>query len=312
MKPQEVYAYRMTHDNGFAPNPYYERLTLACCKKTMRKKIGKRWHDNPEGLRNAGIYLVGIAGVKLIEGPKNPRKTTKKNPKNFLKRKIRGSQIIYIAQVTDILTFQEYWDKGESWTEEKKPHGNLQERFKSDSSALDAEVGERGDNVYNPAFSEPDEIAKEPLSFHKKLNQSNAESRTTDLSGEYVLVSDTFVYFGDCSKLKTADNALFEPVEKQRENVRLYDKGGNTDPKGHYICKGVGHVTMSEEEAPENKEGDLFKFIEKWVTPGEGKIYGAPISLNCSNHGECFPCSLMEQCALNHAPATSPMPRILS
>ena len=274
-KPQEVYAYKMKHDNGFAPNPYYGRLTLACCKKPMREIIGKQWHGNPEGLRNAGIYLVGIAGKELIK---------ENNPKGFLDRKIRGSQIIYIAQVTDILTFQEYWDKGERWTEEKKPHGNLQERFKSGSSALDAEVGERGDNVYNPAFSEPDEIAEEPLSFHKRLNQSDAkhrEQRKDDLEGKYVLVSDTFVYFGDCSKLKTADNALFEPVEKQRENVRLYDEGGHPIQGGHYICQNRKYKPMSKEQAPENMEGDLFEFIEKWVTPGEGKIYGAPISLNC-------------------------------
>lgn len=270
VKPKEVYAYRMTHDNGFAPNPYHERLTLACCKGRMRSSIGDEWHDNPEGLRNAGIYLVGIAGKALSKVL-----IKKNNPNDFLERKVRGSQIIYIAQVTDILTFQEYWDKGEPWTEKKKPHGNLEERFKSGSSALYAEVGERGDNVYNPAFAE------EALCFHKKLNMSDAKHRKLrekDLKGKYVLVSDTFVYFGDCSKLKTTDNALFEPVEKQRENVKLYAEK-EIDPMGHYICNPQNFRKISKEQAPENKEGDLFEFIEKWVTPGEGKIYGAPISL---------------------------------
>ena len=32
-----LYCYKMTHDTGFAPNPYYEVLTLATCKPTIRR-----------------------------------------------------------------------------------------------------------------------------------------------------------------------------------------------------------------------------------------------------------------------------------
>ncbi len=33
--------YKMTHDTGFAPNPFYGALTLATCKPTVRRTLGK-------------------------------------------------------------------------------------------------------------------------------------------------------------------------------------------------------------------------------------------------------------------------------
>lgn len=32
-----VYSYIVTHDTGFAPNPFHGVLTLACCKPAIRR-----------------------------------------------------------------------------------------------------------------------------------------------------------------------------------------------------------------------------------------------------------------------------------
>jgi hypothetical protein len=32
-----LFTYKMTHDSGFAPNPFYDILTLATCKPGIRK-----------------------------------------------------------------------------------------------------------------------------------------------------------------------------------------------------------------------------------------------------------------------------------
>lgn len=33
-----LFAYKMTHDTGFAPNPFWGYLTLATCKPKIREK----------------------------------------------------------------------------------------------------------------------------------------------------------------------------------------------------------------------------------------------------------------------------------
>ncbi|MBQ3833052.1 MAG: hypothetical protein II815_07745, partial [Bacteroidales bacterium] len=37
MAKEILYGYKMTHDTGFAPNPYHGVLTLATCKPLIRK-----------------------------------------------------------------------------------------------------------------------------------------------------------------------------------------------------------------------------------------------------------------------------------
>lgn len=68
----------MTHDNGFAPNPYHGILTLACCKPMVRR------------MAEIGDYLLGI-GSKLMDY-KEPR-------------------LIYFARITEKLSRKEYWNK---------------------------------------------------------------------------------------------------------------------------------------------------------------------------------------------------------
>lgn len=76
----DTLTYRMDHDLGFAPNPFFGWCTLACCKPRIRKKAKK------------GDLIVGLAG-------KNPSGMGRFYP-----------QIIYWMQVNESLSFDEYWD----------------------------------------------------------------------------------------------------------------------------------------------------------------------------------------------------------
>jgi len=53
----EVFSYKMTHDSGFAPNPFGHTLTLATCKPYMRKSKGK------------GQWIAGFTSVDLNRDP---------------------------------------------------------------------------------------------------------------------------------------------------------------------------------------------------------------------------------------------------
>lgn len=49
-----VLGYKMTHDSGFAPNPFHGHLTLATCKPALRRA------------RNQGDWVAGFASKALV------------------------------------------------------------------------------------------------------------------------------------------------------------------------------------------------------------------------------------------------------
>lgn len=70
------YAYKLTRDYGFAPNPFFGRCTLACCKPHIRKKA---------------VVDDWIIGTGSIEN-------------NLL------YHLIFLMKITEKLTFEEYWN----------------------------------------------------------------------------------------------------------------------------------------------------------------------------------------------------------
>ncbi len=72
-----LFAYVLTHDTGHAPNPFHGFCTLARCMPMTRSAA------------QVGDYVVGLAGKQLRKGG--------------------DWRIIYAMQVTDKMTFDEYW-----------------------------------------------------------------------------------------------------------------------------------------------------------------------------------------------------------
>lgn len=71
-----VYAYKITRDYGFAPNPFGRYCSLACCKPHVRKKA------------IVGDWIIGTGAVE----------------NNLL------YHLLFIMKVTEKITFQEYWE----------------------------------------------------------------------------------------------------------------------------------------------------------------------------------------------------------
>ena len=72
-----LYAYAITRDFGFAPNPFHGFCTLATCKPDIRKSA------------NVGDWVMGIGGSALRD----------------VKRKC-----ILLMKVSEKVSFQDYWD----------------------------------------------------------------------------------------------------------------------------------------------------------------------------------------------------------
>lgn len=68
-----LYSYIVALDAGFAPNPFHEFCTLACCKPGIRRTAQK------------GDYVVGLAPKAL------------------------GNPVVYAMQVLETLDLEDYW-----------------------------------------------------------------------------------------------------------------------------------------------------------------------------------------------------------
>ena len=139
--------YVVDRDFGFAPNPFHGACTLACCKYRLRSTA------------KVGDWVFGMGGSRL--------KSTGK--------------CIFGMNVTEVMTFEEYWDSEEY--EVKKP-------IRNGSRAMMV-----GDNIYTRANnSSPWQQADSHHSYPDGTpNQSNIDN---DTETNKVLISRNFTYFG--------------------------------------------------------------------------------------------------------------------
>lgn len=79
MSEIRLFSYKMTHDTGFAPNPFHGLMTLANCKPGMRRS------------KKIGDWIAGFTS-------------------NGLNGDIVGDErLIYLMKVTDKVDYYEYW-----------------------------------------------------------------------------------------------------------------------------------------------------------------------------------------------------------
>lgn len=141
----QLYSYIVSSDRGFSPNPFWGVCTLACCKPTIRRSIGKQMKS-----KDTEYWVVGLS------------------PKS------QGNQIVYVMKVNESMTFDEYYNHPKYNV--KKPDMSKSER-----------IYKNGDNIYQLIGN----------GVYKQLeSRHNEEDIERDLSGQYVLVSDNFWYFG--------------------------------------------------------------------------------------------------------------------
>ena len=194
-----VYFYRMTHDTGFAPCVYEngykvsDTLTLACCKGGQIRKCGKA--KTKKGINTGLRHTIG---VRHWDGIKN--KTDEVYVVGIMK-----NRVLYIAQITDICEMKEYF------SDEKNKN--------------------RLDSIYN--YSETPEFCFDK-EFHLVRNNNNESFHTDkeqeqcrrDELGKYVLISKSFVYFGNKAETNTIDKKYFDILPKRQE-TKAYSDGQN-------------------------------------------------------------------------------------
>lgn len=186
---QTVYLYRMTNDTGCAPcifeNDYKvtDTLTLACCKGGQLRK-------------NKGVYtgLRHTIGKQHFEGIKNH------SEKVFVVG-IMKQRIIYVAEITNICEMKDYFS-------------NKNNKHRKDFIYTYSEQGcfEKNQKFYlvrnnNTKDFHPKDLEK----VHRR-----------DELGKYVLISESFAYFGKEEKLIKNDEKLRSLLPKRQETKTYF------------------------------------------------------------------------------------------
>ncbi|MEX0661200.1 MAG: hypothetical protein WEA58_10175 [Balneolaceae bacterium] len=139
--------YIVARDYGFSPNPFGEYCTLSCCKPRIRRNV------------NVGDWVFGTGSKKY---------------------NIAG-KLVFAMNVSERLTFQEYWD--DPRFEYKKPimNGSLVQMY--------------GDNIYYRDSNTKN--WNQENSHHSLPNGTvNGHNLERDIRGKFVLVSKNFYFFG--------------------------------------------------------------------------------------------------------------------
>lgn len=105
-------SYKMTHDTGFAPNPFGEHLTLATCKPTIRRT------------KKRGDWVAGFTSQALVDTSRAGGVT------------IPTSGLLYLMRIGEVLKLEEYFR--DPRFQHKKPV----------KGAIDP-IQRCGDNIYN-------------------------------------------------------------------------------------------------------------------------------------------------------------------
>lgn len=170
-----LYSYKMSHDDRFAPNPYFGVLTLATCMSRMR-------YNTP-----VGDWIAGWTS-------KHTSTSTE----------VGGEQLIYLANVSEKLTFAEYWDRYPS----KRPGAGSEDNEANEDTL---EKTQHGDNIYRPYPNAPSGLVLVD-SVHRRPTDGNKIAK--DIAGRYVLVCKEYYFFG-------AEHPLAVPPDI-RPNVPKY------------------------------------------------------------------------------------------
>ena len=143
----KLFSYTVRRDYGFAPNPFYGFCTLATCKPRIRKSA------------SVGDWIAG-AGTKT---------------------KGRCGHLVYAMRVSEVMSFDEYWNDPRFLDKHPDMHVSIKKAF--------------GDNIYHR-----DETTLQWCqadSHHSyKSGVQNIHNVRHDTQADRVLVSDDFVYYG--------------------------------------------------------------------------------------------------------------------
>ncbi len=106
-----VYSYRLTHCGGTAPCFDGRFLSLAICKRDMRRVMGRRFAEDRGKDKESTFWFIGIIGSQL----------SRKRLDNSEEKPFDGREddILYIAKLNEVIPFEEYFSNNPKYKDRK-------------------------------------------------------------------------------------------------------------------------------------------------------------------------------------------------
>ncbi len=143
----KLYSYVVIRDYGFAPNPFYGYCTLATCKPDIRKTA------------SVDDIIIGTGS----------------------RQKGLGDKLIYYMQVSEIISFNEYWNDERFLLKRPYIYGSRKQAI--------------GDNIYHQKLNRGKWIQED--SHHSRSNGGvNYANVKRDTKVDKVLIGKEFIYWG--------------------------------------------------------------------------------------------------------------------
>ena len=140
-----LYSYIIARDYGFAPNPFYGACTLATCKPEIRKHCA------------VGDWVMGTGS----------------------RQEQRAGCLVYIMNVSEVMSFDDYWKDPRFLQKRPNLHGSLKQAF--------------GDNIYHRSGAGWVQLPSHHSEHDGRANPKNVER---DTRIDRVLVANRFLYWG--------------------------------------------------------------------------------------------------------------------
>ncbi len=141
-----LFTYVVARDYGFAPNPFYGICTLATCKPVIRKTAA------------VGDWIVGVGSKKYS----------------------RSGFLVYAMQVSEVITFNQYWNRGRFCRKRTNLRGSMKQAY--------------GDNIY---YKDGTGQWHQQDSHHSYSDGSlNPHNTRHDTKVDRVLIGENYMYWG--------------------------------------------------------------------------------------------------------------------
>lgn len=200
----KLYSYVVARDFGFAPNPFFGVCTLATCKPIIRQHA------------SVGDWVVGT-GAKSTYGYKG--------------------RLIFAMQVSEALSFDEYWNDARFILKRPNLHGSLKVMY--------------GDNIYRRDGGQWVQADSHHSLPDGRLNKANLDR---DTGVDRVLVATKFVYWGRSA-----------PIIPEQFRSFGEEKNDICSGRGHRVFKDklpADFVGWLESEGKWGVQGDPLEFAK--------------------------------------------------
>jgi len=259
MATNKYYRYIIDHDTGYAPNPFFGYMTLACCKPCLENTRGiRKWITN-EMLKAGDVWILGVGGKNLLlEDYGYEGREFKKIPDDTENR----SRLVFAFRVAEICNFEEYF----------REHTYEKKKFVKDDP-----IQRHGDNhLHNPTSIEGSNLHR---------YQDEKESEPIDIPCDIVVISreNDFYYFGsfapqippEFQEALPRSQATSCKFSLGLENLNTWLKGKYSKP-GFF---GFPSFNKGEDFRDDSEDSEYLQAIFKnWLDPDVKKKLLDPLS----------------------------------